>query len=111
MAHVHVVIIGLCRRDQEQPTKRLFSYSDIKGNPVESQHVALTPYLFDAGSVVNRHLVVDETSRPLCPMPQLVIGSKPIDNGHYIFNAEERGRFLARDPEASRSLYPYVGSV
>ena len=31
MAHVHVVIIGLTRRDQEPPEKRLFSYGDIKG--------------------------------------------------------------------------------
>jgi len=106
MAHVHVVIIGLCRRDQEPPAKRLFSYDDIKGAPVESLHTALTPYLFDAGSVVNRHLVVDETSRPLCPVPQLIIGSKPIDNGNYIFDAEERAGFLAGEPDALRYLHP-----
>jgi hypothetical protein len=75
MAHVHVVIIGLCRSDEEPPVKRLFSYDDLKGSPVESQHAALTPYLFDAGSVVNRHLVVDETSRPLCDVPPLISGS------------------------------------
>src|SRR5665213_1804967 len=74
VAHVHVVIIGLTRRDQEPSSKRLFSYSDIKSDPTESRHGALTPYLFDAGSVVNRHLVVEETSRPLCNVPQLVIG-------------------------------------
>ena len=84
MVHVHVVIIGLCRRDQEPPTKRLFSYDDIHGDPTESVHAALTPYLFDAGSVINRHLVVEETNRPLCEVPQLIIGSKPIDEGNYI---------------------------
>lgn len=110
MAHVHVVIIGLCRRDQEPQAKRLYSYSDIRGTPIESQHAALTPYLFDAGSVVNRHLVVDETSRPLCPAPQLVIGSKPIDDGNYIFDLEEREAFLARERGARRYLRPYVGS-
>ena len=30
--------------------KRLFSYENINGDPVESRHAALTPYLFDAGS-------------------------------------------------------------
>lgn len=110
MAHVHVIIIGLCRRDQEPPAKRLFSYNDIHGDPTESQHAALTPYLFDAGSVINRHLVVEERSRPLCEVPQLIIGSKPIDDGNYIFNAEERAAFLARQPEARKYLYPFVGS-
>ncbi|HEY4487310.1 MAG TPA: DNA methyltransferase, partial [Candidatus Paceibacterota bacterium] len=33
MAHVHVVIIGLARRDQEPPRKRLFSYNNINGDP------------------------------------------------------------------------------
>jgi hypothetical protein len=57
-AHVHVVIIGLTHRDNEPDDKRLFSYPDIKGDPVESQHGALTAYLFDAQGVANRHLVV-----------------------------------------------------
>ena len=69
MAHVHVVIIGLTRRDEEPPEKRLFSYGEIKGDPTESRHAALTPYLFDAGTVVNRHLVVEETAGP-CAMSQ-----------------------------------------
>jgi hypothetical protein len=111
MAHVHVVIIGLARRDQEPSEKRLFSYSDIKGDPTESRHAALTPYLFDAGAVVNRHLVVEETTRPLCGVPQLVIGSKPIDEGHYIFTGAERTEFVHKEPGAARYLHPYVGSV
>jgi hypothetical protein len=111
VAHVHVVIIGLTRRDREPAEKRLFSYSDIKGDPTESRHTALTPYLFDAGTVVNRHLVVEETSRPLCDVPQLVIGSKPIDEGHYIFSADERIEFLRKEPGAAKYLHPYVGSV
>jgi len=111
MAHVHVVIIGLTRRDQEPQEKRLFSYSDIKGDPTESRHAALTPYLFDAGNVINRHLVVEETSRPLCGVPQLVIGSKPIDEGHYIFTSDERREFLCKEPGAAKYLHPYVGSV
>lgn len=110
MAHVHVIIIGLCRRDQEPPVKRLFSYNDIHGDPTESQHAALTPYLFDAGSVINRHLVVEERSRPLCEIPQLVIGSKPIDDGNYIFDAQERSAFLKREPHAKNYIHPFIGS-
>jgi hypothetical protein len=110
MAHVHVVIIGLCRRSQEPPVKRLFSYDDLRGDPTESQHAALTPYLFDAGNVTNRHLVVDETSQPLCNVPKLISGSQPIDDGNYIFDEAERAEFLAREPAAETYLHPYVGS-
>jgi hypothetical protein len=111
MAHVHVVIIGLTRRDQETPEKRLFSYNDIKGDPNESRHAALTPYLFDAGSVVNRHLVVEEASSSLCNAPQLLTGCQPIDDGQYIFDASERGAFLAREPRAKKYMHPFIGSV
>jgi len=62
-AHVHVVIVGLAHRDDEPPEKRLFSYPDIKGDPVESRHAALTAYLFDVRAVANRHLA--EQYQPL----------------------------------------------
>ena len=45
-AHVHVVAIGLTGRDDEPAEKRLFSYPDINGEPEESRHTALSPYLF-----------------------------------------------------------------
>lgn len=110
VAHVHVVVLGLTRREQEPEIKRLFSYDDIRGDPTESRHRALTPYLFDAGTVADRHLVVRETARPLCDVPRLVIGSKPVDDGHYIFDAAERAEFLQREPHAARFLRSFVGA-
>lgn len=109
-AHVHVVIIGLTRRDQEVATKRLFSYDDIDGDPVESQHKALSAYLFDASQLTDRHLVVDEVSKPLCDAPKLISGTQPIDDGHYIFDKAERKDFLQAEPKAASLLRPYVGS-
>jgi hypothetical protein len=110
MAHVHVVIIGLSRRSQEPTVKRLFSYDDLRDDPTESHHAALTPYLFDAGNVTDRHLVVDERSRPLSNVPGLIIGSKPIDDGNYIFDPEERSNFLKREPNAEEYLRSFIGS-
>jgi hypothetical protein len=111
MAHVHVVILGLTRRSDELPTKRLFSYPDIRGNPVESLHTALSPYLFDASNLTDRHLVVSERSTPLCDVPPLVIGSKPIDNGEYIFDEEAREALLREEPRAEKFLRPFVGAT
>jgi hypothetical protein len=109
-AHVHVVIIGLMRKDQEPPAKHLFSYADLQGDATMSEHAALTPYLFDAGTVNNRHLVVEETNRPLCDVPQLVIGSKPIDDGQYIFSREEREAFVRQENQADKYMRPFIGT-
>lgn len=109
-AHVHCVILGLTRREDEPKDKRLFSYDDIAGDPVETRHAALSPYLFDASVVANRHLVVDEVGQPLCPLQRLIIGSKPIDGGNFIFDDDQRKALLAEEPRASLYLRPYVGS-
>ena len=110
MAHVHVVIIGLDDREGVPAARRLFSYDDPKGDPHESAHAVLSPYLFDAGGLADPHLVVREESRPINGMPKLAIGSKPIDGGHYILTAEERTELLAGEPGVAAFLRPYIGS-
>ncbi|WP_425228155.1 class I SAM-dependent DNA methyltransferase [Sphingomonas sp.] len=107
-AHVHVVVIGLAHRDNEPAEKRLFSYPDIRREPIESQHGALTAYLFDARGVTNRHLVVKEESRPINGAGRIVIGSKPIDGGYLIFDANERRDLLQSEPDAAEFIRPYV---
>jgi len=109
-AHVHVVIIGLTRAGDTPRDRRLFSYDDINGDPHESRHAALSPYLFDAGGLADPHVVVREESRPINGLPKLIIGSKPIDGGHYIFSAEEKEAFLKEEPEAAPLFRPFVGS-
>ena len=109
-AHVHVVILGLDRREAARPEKRLFSYPDVNGDPEESLHPALSPYLFDAGGLSDPHLVVREESKPINGMGRLISGSQPIDNGEYIFNAEERAELLEAEPDAAPFLRPYVGA-
>jgi len=109
-AHVHVVILGLDQREAARPEKRLYSYSDINGDPEESRHAALSPYLFDAGGLSDPHLVVWEESAPINGMGRLIIGSKPIDGGNYIFNAEERAEFFIAEPEAPPYIRPFIGA-
>ncbi len=110
-AHVHVVIIGLTHCDNEPDEKRLFSYPDIKRDPVESQHGALTAYLFDARGVANRHLVVKEESRAINGGRKIVSGCQPIDDGQFIFDAIERQHFLEIEPNAEPWLKPYMTGV
>ena len=109
-AHVHVVIIGLAKAADAPRERRLYSYDALTGEPLESRHAALSPYLFDGGGLGDPHLVVREASSPVNGMPKLVIGSKPIDGGHYIFTGEERAAFLREEPGAESWLRPYVGA-
>ena len=109
-AHVHVVIIGLNAADHAPQARRLFTYEDINGEPLEGRHAMITPYLFDGGALADPHIVVRQESRPINGMPQLFIGSKPIDGGHYILDAAARSELLAECPEAAPFVRPYVGS-
>ncbi len=109
-AHVHVVVLGLDRREASRPEKRLFSYPDLNGEPEESRHAVLSPYLFDAEGLADPHLTVREESAPINGMRKLIIGSKPIDGGNYIFDAEERTAFLDEEPGAESRLRPFVGA-
>lgn len=108
-AAVHCVIVGLAPQASAPKDRRLFSYADAKGAPVETRHNALTAYLFDAGAA-DRQLVVREEGRPINGARRIISGSQPIDGGHLIFNADERDAFLSRDPAAHPFLRPFMGA-
>jgi hypothetical protein len=102
-AAVHCVVVGLARAGGEPEEKRLFSYPDLKREPVETRHDALTAYLFDAKGA-DRHLVVQESARPLSPRPRITFGSMPNDDGNLILSVNERAALLRESPE----IGPYV---
>ena len=109
-AHVHVVIIGLDSQENVRADKRLFSYPDINGEPEETLHAVLSPYLFGADGLADPQLTVREESRPINRMGKLIIGSKPIDGGYYIFTAGERSALLEVEPAAEPFLRPFIGA-
>ncbi|GMV61363.1 MAG: hypothetical protein AMXMBFR74_05320 [Parvibaculum sp.] len=110
VAHVHVVIIGLTKRENERAEKRLFSYADIKGDPVESRHPALTPYLFDGSGAGDRHLVVREVSTPINELPPLITGTQPLEGGFLTFDATEKEAFLNDEPDSAKLFRPFPGA-
>ena len=109
-AHVHVVVVGLEKVDAKPGRRRLFTYAQVDGEPHESRHKALSAYLLSADSLQNPRIVVREEAHPQNGMPPLVIGSKPIDGGHYIFTSEERDAFVQEEPGAEPFLRPFLGS-
>lgn len=109
-AHVHVVIIGLDRRDVAKTETRLFSYADLNREPHESKHKSLSPYLVDASKLANPHLSVQEERLPLNHMRQLMFGTQPLENGNLTFTADERELFISREPLSVPFFRPFIGA-
>jgi hypothetical protein len=109
-AHVHVVILGLDRREAVRAERRLFSYPKISGEPVETVHKAISPYLFDASNVSDPRLVVKEIGTPVNGFGALLSGSQPIDDGNFTLDEKDRREFLSIEPNAEKYLRPYVAA-
>lgn len=103
VAAVHCIIVGF---GQATPTKRvIYDYLDIRG---EAQVIAannINPYLVDAPDVV-----LQNRSKPLCKVPKIGIGNKPIDGGHYLFSTEERDEFIKAEPQSAPWFFRWLGA-
>jgi len=109
-AHVHVVIIGLSPHGQTAEEKRLFHYEDLKGDPLETRHRAISPYLIDASDLPNPQMVVRDEKHNLGGYPAMIRGAQATDGGHYIFDDDEKATFLHKEPEAEMLFRPYIGA-
>jgi hypothetical protein len=102
-AAVHVVIIGFA--SQETPNKMLFFYDDIKGEPHAVPAKNINPYLVDAPIVL-----LQNRNKPICNVPEIGIGNKPIDGGHYLFTEDEKAAFLTKEPQAEPYFKRWLGA-
>jgi len=102
-AAVHCVIIGFGLEDR--PGKLIYEYDDIRGEPHAVAAANINPYLVDAPDVV-----LPRRSSPICNVPEIGIGNKPIDDGNYLFTPEERDAFIAREPASARWFRRWIGA-
>ena len=109
-AHVHVVIIGLDGLENARADKRLFSYPNINGEPEETFHAALSPYLFDAGGLADPHLTVREESRPINGMGKLITGTQPLEYGKLTFSTNEKAAFIESEPGSAPFFRSFPGA-
>ena len=109
-AHVHVVILGMDRRDDVRQYKRLFSYPEINDESEESRHATLSPYLIDAGGLADPHLTVNEESRPINGMRQLITGTQPLEDGNLTFSREEKRAFIRQEKKSAKHFRPFPGA-
>ncbi|MBQ4381317.1 MAG: class I SAM-dependent DNA methyltransferase [Oscillospiraceae bacterium] len=97
-AHVHCVIVGFSIAPNSSPK---VIYTSDKAQVVEH----INAYLVEAEDVF-----VESRSKPLCDVPTIGIGNKPIDGGHYLFEKEEMEAFLKIEPAAKAYFHPWYGA-
>ena len=97
-AHVHCVIIGFSTAPNQAPK---VLYTSDRSQIVQN----INGYLLDAENVF-----VESRSKPLCDVPEIGIGNKPIDGGNYLFTKEEMDDFLQKEPESKAYFKPWYGS-
>ena len=103
-AHVHVVIIGFGCFDS--PKKLIFYYQDDDGQTILTMPAMnISPYLTEGPD-----RAITNVSRPICAVPGIGIGNKPIDGGYYLFTTEEKAEFLKAEAGAGKLFRRWVGS-
>lgn len=101
-AHVFCVIVGFSREVSE---KRLYLH-EAPDAPEELRHPRnINAYLADAPDAF-----VWNRSKPICDVPKISIGNKPIDGGFYLFSDDEKAEFLKSEPGAEPYFRKWIGA-
>jgi N-6 DNA Methylase len=102
-AAVHVVIIGFSNYDITE--KLIYEYEDIKGEPHEIKVKNINPYL-----VEGKDVFVSTNKKPICNVPELIYGNKPVDGGFLFLTSEEKKDLLSKEPGAKKYIRRIYGS-
>ena len=97
-AHVHCVIIGFSIAPFYK-AKVIYSAE----RPTIANNI--NAYLVDAENVF-----IESRKTSLSDVPQMGIGSKPIDDGQYLFSEKEMQEFIAKEPMAQKYFRPWMGA-
>ena len=97
-AHVHCVIVGFSIASSDKP-RVLFD----NGVATEVSHI--NGYLIDAENVF-----VESRKHPICAVPEIGIGNKPIDGGFYLFKKDEMDTFVSIEPASKAWFRLWYGS-
>ena len=102
-AAVYCVIIGFSNVDVLP--RRIYDYEKVAGEPHAIDVSQINPYLVDAPWVA-----LENRTTNLCGMPEMMYGSKPTDDGNFLFTDEEKIEFLAEEPDAAGYIKPFISA-
>ena len=101
-AHVFCVIVGFSREVSE---KRLYLHETPDAPEALVRPGNINAYLADAPDAF-----VWNRSKPICDVPKISIGNKPIDGGFYLFSDDEKAEFLKSEPGAEPYFRKWIGA-
>ncbi len=97
-AHVHCVIIGFnCTNSKTK--KKLFSGERL----ILAENI--NTYLFDAPDIF-----IESRNSPLCDVPTMRSGGKPVEGGNLIFEEQEKNDFIKHEPLSEKWFRPFMGA-
>ena len=97
-AHVHCIVVGFSIANSNTPK---VIYDGSARNIVQN----INGYLIDADNVF-----VESRNKPICDVPEIGIGNKPIDGGNYLFKKDEMEEFILHEPKAQQYFHLWYGS-
>jgi len=98
-AAVHCVIIGFGKNGQSKTPKKIFEAAVVQ------EASQINQYLIDAPKVI-----IKSRTKPICDVPDIGIGNKPIDDGNYLFSKAEMDEFIKIEPNSAQYFRPWFGS-
>ncbi|WP_424970238.1 class I SAM-dependent DNA methyltransferase [Dinoroseobacter sp. S76] len=101
-AGVTVVIVGLSEKGAH--TKRLFS-EEPDGAPIEKVSRNINAYLIDGMDVI-----VQKSNKPLCDLPEMKFGNKPVDGGFLLLTRSELEALNLTKDAQSRIIKNIIGA-
>ena len=102
-AAVYCVIVGFANFNITQ--KKLFTYSNIKGEPDMLFAKNINPYLANA-----KDIVITRRSKPINNVPKMAFGNMPLDGGHFLFTNQAKEDFIIVEPESEKFFMPLISA-
>ena len=99
MAAVHCVIIGFSRSNQPNPKTIYIDENQCVMSDNINGYLLGMPNIF-----------IESRKKPICEVPEIGIGNKPIDGGFYLFAEREMQAFIKKEPEAATYFHEWMGS-
>ena len=96
-AAVHCVIVGFGMQKQTD--------NFIVNNDTRHKAENINGYLIDASNIC-----IESRKKPLCAVPEIGIGNKPIDGGYYLFTEAEKNEFVKKEPLSAKYFRKWLGS-
>lgn len=97
-AQVHCVIIGFSMDHDSKP-----KYIYTAAGRIEAKNI--NAYLTDS-----ENIFVESRQKPLCNVPGIGIGNKPIDGGNYLFTEDEMKTFIKDEPSSTKYFRSWYGA-